>query len=282
MAPGDAPGPGRQGRDGGAGRSARRRTAGVALALVVVAAAVAVAVSAARGSDGSSPDGSSPGGGDAGAEGGAGGGDRLDVAVVGDSLVEQSRDQFVAHAADAGLTVETFAFGGSAPCDWMDTFDELAAAPPRRLVISFAGNDSTPCINPGGGPPRDPETIADAYAEDMPGIVDLFAGTGTELYVVVPPPVGEPASEPAAAAIRAMYRDLVRARPEVTLVDPAPLLGPDGRFHRTLPCEPWEAAECGADGTIEVRHEDGIHLAPAGGERYARVLLAAIGEPTAD
>ena len=213
--------------------------------------------------------------------GDAGGGDRLDVAIVGDSLIEQSRDQFVAHAADAGLTVETFAFGGSAPCDWMDTFDELAAAPPRQLVISFAGNDSTSCINPGGGPPRDPQTIADAYAEDMPGIVDLFAGAGTELYVVVPPPVGEPASEPAAGAIRAMYRDLVRARPEVTLVDPAPLLGPDGRFHRTLPCEPWEAAECGADGTIEVRHEDGIHLAPAGGERYARVLLAAIGVPPA-
>jgi len=279
VTPGDAPGPGRQER-GGAGRSARRRAAGLVLALVVVAVAVAGAL-AARESDGSSPDGGATGG-DAGAEGDAGGDDRLDVAIVGDSLIEQSRDQFVAHATGAGLTVETFAFGGSAPCDWMDTFDELAAAPPRRLVISFAGNDSTPCINPGGGPPRDPRTIADAYAEDMPGIVDLFAGTGTEVYVVVPPPVGEPASEPAAAAIRAMYRDLVQTRPEVTVVDPAPLLGPDGGFHRTLPCEAWEAAGCGADGTIEVRHEDGIHLAPAGGERYARVLLAAIGEPVAD
>lgn len=280
MAPGDQPGPGRPGRGDGAGGSARRRAAGLVLALVVVAVAVAGGL-AARGSDGSSPD-DGPSRDDAGAEGDAGGGDRLDVAIVGDSLVEQSRDQFAAHAGGAGLTVETFAFGGSAPCDWMDTFDELAAAPPRRLVISFAGNDSTPCINPGGGPPRDPQTIADAYAEVMPGIVDLFAGTGTEVYVVVPPPVGEPASEPASAAIRAMYRDLVRARPEVTLVDPAPLLGPDGRFHRTLPCEAWEAAGCGADGTIEVRHADGIHLAPAGGERYARVLLAAIGEPVTD
>lgn len=202
-----------------------------------------------------------------------------DVAIVGDSLVEQSRDQFVAHADEQGLTVETAAFGGSAPCDWMEAFQGLADAPPAVLIISFAGNDSTPCINPGGGPPRDPQTIADAYAEDLPEILDLFAGTRTALYVVVPPPVGEPASEPAAVAIRAMYRDLAAQRPEVTLVDPAPALGPDGRFHPALPCEDWEADACRADGTVELRRDDGIHLTPAGGERYARVLLDAIGHP---
>jgi hypothetical protein len=204
------------------------------------------------------------------------------VAIVGDSLVEQSRDQFIAHTDDLGLTVETAAFGGSAPCDWMDTFESYAAAPPDVLVISFAGNDNTPCVNPDGGPPRDPQTIADAYAADMPGIVDLFRGTGTEVYVVQPPPVGAPASEPAAIAIRAVYRDLAESRPEITLVDPAPLLGPDGSFHRTLPCEPWEETACEADGTVAVRNEDGIHLTSAGGERYARVLLEAIGRPVAD
>ena len=205
--------------------------------------------------------------------------DRLDVAIVGDSLIEQSRDQFRAHAGDGGLTVEAFAFGGSAPCDWLDVFHDLAEARPERLIISFTGNDSTPCINPGGGPPRDPQTIADAYADDLPAIVDLFAGTDTDVYVVVPPPVGEPASEPAAVAIRAMYHDLVDARPDVTLIDPAPLLGPDRRFHRTLPCEHWESATCRADGTVEVRNADGIHLTPAGGERYARTLLEGIGQP---
>ena len=115
--------------------------------------------------------------------------------------------------------------------------------------------------------------------EIMPGIVDLFADTDTRIYVVLPPPVGEPASEPAAVAIRAMYRDLAAERPEVTIVDPAPLLGPDGAFHLTLPCEPWETDVCAPDGTVTVRNADGIHLAPAGGERYARVLLDAIGEP---
>ncbi len=211
----------------------------------------------------------------------------VDVAIVGDSLIEQSRDQFAAHADALGLTVETAAFGGSAPCDWLSTFRDLAESPPDVLIWSFAGNDSTPCINPGGGPPRDPQTIADAYAEQVPEILDLFAGSGTEVYVVQPPPVGEPASEPAAVAIRAMYSELVESypsgpvadRPELTLVDPAPLLGPDRAFHRALPCEAWEQATCGADGTIVLREDDGIHLTPAGGERYARVLLAAIGHP---
>lgn len=202
-----------------------------------------------------------------------------DIAVVGDSLIEQSRDQMQAHADAQGLTVESVAFGGSAPCDWIDAFEEFAAVGPEHLIISFAGNDNTPCIHPEGGPPRDPQTIADAYAEIMPGIVDLFADTDTRIYVVLPPPVGEPASEPAAVAIRAMYRDLAAERPEVTIVDPAPLLGPDGAFHLTLPCEPWETDVCAPDGTVTVRNADGIHLAPAGGERYARVLLDAIGEP---
>jgi lysophospholipase L1-like esterase len=187
----------------------------------------------------------------------------------------------VAHAGDQGLVVETFALGGSAPCDWAElgVFDDLAADPPHHLIISFAGNDYTPCINPTGGPPRDPQTIADAYAQDMPGIIEPFQGTGTEIYVVLPPPVGEPASEPAAAAIRAMYRDLAEDHPDVTVVDPAPLLGPDGRFALSLPCQEWEAAGCAADGTIVVRNADGIHLSPAGGERYARMLLEAIGRP---
>jgi hypothetical protein len=261
---------GRETDDGAAGRARRRRRivgAGVGgLVVVVAGAAAAIAARGPSGDDGPAPPPSAA----------------LDVAVVGDSLIEQSRDQLVAHADDLGLTVETWAFGGSAPCDWTDVFEELEASPPAHLVVSFAGNDSTPCVHPGAGPPRDPATIAAAYAEMMPGILDPFADTGTAVYLAVPPPVGAPASEPAAAAIRTVYRDLASDRPWLTIVDPAPLLGPDGRFHRSLPCEPWEADQCEPDGTVTVRRDDGIHLTPACGERYARMLLAAAGRPVED
>lgn len=257
-------------------RAALRRDRLTALAAAAAIAAVLVGVLAvarlARGDDGRD-------GGSARIEDDPGsGGARIDIAVVGDSLIEQSRDQLAAHADAAGLRLEAHAFGGSAPCDWRDELARLAEAEPRHLVLSFAGNDNTPCVNPEGGGPRDPQTIADAYAEMMPGLLDLFAEADTEVYLALPPPVGEPASEPAAAAIRATYRDLAAGRPELTLIDPAPLLGDDdGRFAAALPCEPWEADECGPDGTITVRLPDGIHLTEAGGERYARVVMATIG-----
>ena len=209
-------------------------------------------------------------------------GRQLDVAIVGDSLIEQSRDQFAAHAGDLGMSVESVAFGGSAPCDWMDEFERFAADPPAVLIVSFAGNDNTPCVNPTGGGFRDPQTIADAYAVMVPGILDLYADTPTDLYLVLPPPVGPPASEPAAAAIRQVYRDVAAGRDDVTVVDPGTVLGEDGAFHPALPCEPWEGAVCAADGTVTVRREDGIHLTEAGGERYARALLDAIGAPVDD
>jgi lysophospholipase L1-like esterase len=253
-----------------------RWLAGAAGAGLVVAVIVLAIVSR---DDGGGDDGGGDDGGGGDGPGDTGGAERLDVAIVGDSLIEQSRDQFRAHAEAAGLTVEAVAFGGSAPCDWMDDFERFAEARPRHLIISFAGNDNTPCINPAGGGFRDPATIARAYADMMPGIVELFAGTGTEVHVALPPPMGPPASEPAAAAIRATYRDLADARDDVTLVDPAPLLGPDGEFDRTLPCEEWEAAACAPDGTVTLRNADGIHLTPEGGERYARVLLEAVGAP---
>jgi lysophospholipase L1-like esterase len=260
---------GRDTGDGAARRPRRRYVVTGALGfLLVVVAGAAVAIAGRATSDGDADRGPAASG--------------PDVAVVGDSLIEQSRDQFVAHAEERGLTVRTWAYGGSAPCDWLDVFDELAAAPPDHLVISFSGNDYTPCVNPDGGPPRDPATVAAAYAEMMPGIVDRFADGGAAVYVVVPPPVGEPSSEPTAAAVRAVYTELAAERPWLTIVDPAPLLGPDRRFHLTLPCEAWEADDCRPDGTVTVRRDDGIHLTPTGGERYARSLMTAIGHPVQD
>lgn len=254
----------------------RRRVVLVA-ALAVLVALVAVPLGlAVLSSDDEAPSDDPAAGGE---DGQPGGGAVPDVAVIGDSLVEQSRDQFAAHAADAGLTVEAMAFGGSAPCDWRDEFERFAAAGVETMIVSFAGNDNTRCVNPAGGGPRDPETIADAYRAMVPELLEPYAGTGTDVYLVTPPPVGPPASEPAAAAIRRAYRDIADGRAHVTLVDPGPSLSPDGAFHASLPCEPWDAARCSAEGTVTVREDDGIHLTAAGGERYARALLAAIGHP---
>lgn len=206
------------------------------------------------------------------------GGDDLDVAVVGDSFMAQSRDQFLAHADARHDSAEVLVLGGTGVCDWRPQLDEILDRRPRDLVLSFAGNDLTKCMlrTP---TPSTPAQTASEYAADIGELVGRFRGTSprTRIYLVMPPPVAKPEFEANAAAMRRMYKRFAAAHPEVTLVDVNGELGPDQRFHAALPCQSWEKADCGPDGTIELRRTDGIHLTPAGGERYARALLGALG-----
>lgn len=201
---------------------------------------------------------------------------RLDVAIVGDSFVEQSRDQFRAHAEADGMTVEVSAFGGTAACDHGDELAAYAERQPDTLIVSFAGNDITPCME--RGPAPSPEQTAQEYEVDFDSLVGEFLAVSpaTRVYVVPPPPIRDAQYEVNAVAMRAMYDRYAAEHPRTEVVDVTPVLAPDGAFHASLPCESWEAEACGPDGTVQLREEDGIHLTAAGGERYARALLAAI------
>jgi lysophospholipase L1-like esterase len=208
----------------------------------------------------------------------SGGDSDLDVAIAGDSFIELTRDQFRAHADQLGMTNDVSAFGGTAACDWKEEVAAYAERHPRVLILSFAGNDVTPCMlrTP---EPSSAEQTADEYESDFTAMVAGVEETSpdTRIYMVPPPPVRDAVFESNAAAMRSMYDRFAREHPEVTLIDVTTELGADHQFHASLPCEPWEQAECAADGTIVLRTDDGIHLTPAGGERYARVLLDAIG-----
>lgn len=64
------------------------------------------------------------------------------VVLDGDSLSAQASDHFielVGGEADATLRV----FGGTAPCDWLDTMRFGAEAIEPRVVIQYAGNAFT-------------------------------------------------------------------------------------------------------------------------------------------
>jgi lysophospholipase L1-like esterase len=205
---------------------------------------------------------------------------QLDVAVVGDSFMEQSRDQFLAHTTDRKEEAQVSALGGTGVCDWNDQLDEILDERPKALVLSFAGNDLTPCMKRTAAASTPDQTAAE-YAEDLDSWVSRFRAVSprTQIYLVMPPPVAKPEFEANAAAMRAMYQRFVATHPKITLVDVSPELGPDHRFHTDLPCESWEQQSCAPGGTIELRKTDGIHLTPAGGERYARAILAAMDRP---
>jgi SGNH domain-containing protein len=206
----------------------------------------------------------------------------LDIAVVGDSFAVQSRDAIRELAAGRGLRAEVTAYDGTALCTFEPQFEDLAVRRPGVLVLAFAGNDLQPCINTtcsqqGGDPllecrPRDGTELAADYRADLEELLTRWRDVGADIYVVSPPPIADPRAAERAAAMRVMYADLVADHPEVGLIDPSTRLDPEGRgFVERLPCEDYDT--CDPDGTVLVRQPDGIHLTPAGGQRYARALF---------
>lgn len=240
--------------DAPAGTRTRRRVSRAALAGAVVAGLFATGIYAA--SRGDEP------------------ADRPDVVLVGDSFAQQSADQFLALATDDGLHAEVFAFGGSAICSWESQLAEVVTREPARLVLSFAGNDLHPCINPDEVGDRAPELVAELYREQLDGVVRQFRDAGSQIFVVGPPPIKDPRFEGYASAMRRMYASYHEDHPEVTVIETFDALGPGEEYHKALPCEPGEP--CGTDGLVVLRQDDDIHLTPEGGKRYAQAVLDAI------
>jgi lysophospholipase L1-like esterase len=235
--------------------------AGVAVVLAVLAVAAALGLRAANRDDGA-----------------ANRDDRLDMALVGDSFADQAQASFLAHAATDRKTAEVSAYGGIGVCDRVDALADIAQRSPRVLILSFAGNDITPCMLRTDTPSTAEET-AEEYQSDLESVLADFraASPDTRVYVVPPPPIRDAQFETNAAAMRDMYARLVDEFPDIAVIDVTGQLGPDQQFHVSLPCEDWEDAWCQADGMVVLRQDDGIHLSPAGAERYTRAVLEAIG-----
>jgi hypothetical protein len=206
----------------------------------------------------------------------AGGAFGSDLAVVGDSFLQQANPQLDALTKAQGTSLQAFGLGGTSICHFAGVFDDLAAAPPRVLVLSFAGNDLPhTCFNP-TGEVRDAETVAANYRPQLDEVVRRFMDLGSKVYVVLPPPIRDAQYEARASAMRELYRSTHDDEPNLRLIDSATTLDPDGQgFVESLPCEDWDV-DCPASGQIVLRQDDGIHLTPAGGERYARAILDAV------
>jgi hypothetical protein len=205
---------------------------------------------------------------------GENGSDRLDLVVVGDSFAQQSGDQLLALADDFDLRAEVFAYGGSSICNWRSTLEEVAEREPERLVLSFAGNDIDGCVNPDAIPNRAPAEVAAIYRRDLDSTLELFRASGADIYVVSPPPVQEARFEGYASAMREMYRDYALEHPRVTVIETFEQLGPDRQYHASLPCVADEP--CGGNDEVVLRQDDGIHLTPEGGKRYAQAIMGEI------
>ena len=75
------------------------------------------------------------------------------ILVFGDSLTFSAASYLEEDANAAGRAIEIFARPGAALCDWMpDVEERLPAGPASAVVLVFAGNDNTGCVNGLAGP----------------------------------------------------------------------------------------------------------------------------------
>jgi hypothetical protein len=182
--------------------------------------------------------------------------DRL--VVVGDSLAEAT-EPVIRYATPGKMFVRKF-FGGTAPCDWLD--DDLEATPTTVVVITFTGNNLTPCMLDGAGARLIDEPLVEKYRADVGVLIEHARASGA--WVVL---VGQPLRHPSFDAdlevegINAVYRQYATTMSEVSYVDAGQFVEtPDGAYTDRLPCAEFDT-DCAPDGTTVVRG-DGVHFCP--------------------
>lgn len=137
---------------------------------------------------------------------------------------------------------EVRAFGGTAPCDWLDNIRAaVARRPPEVAVLLFVGNTFTPCT---GG------TTA-GYGVDVAEATTLLRAAGSSVVIVAAPPFG---GGPSPNPVNAAYA------PSGHLVwGPSESVAPEGVYSQ------------------EFREADGVHLNPAGALRFAEAIRNEVG-----
>lgn len=182
--------------------------------------------------------------------------DRL--VLVGDSLAVAVAP--VIRYVTPGMEFVSKFFGGTAPCDWIDA--DLETTPTTVVVISFTGNNMTPCMFDGTGAQLKDERLVDAYRADIGVLIARARAAGA--WVVL---VGQPHRDPKFAAdlvvegLNAVYQEYAVTIAHVSYVDAGRSVEtPDGRYTDRLPCTELDT-DCAPDGTTVVRG-DGLHFCP--------------------
>jgi hypothetical protein len=210
--------------------------------------------------------------------------DRL--VLVGDSLAEATAP--VIRYVTPGKAFVTKFWGGTAPCDWID--DDLGATPTTVVVITFTGNNLTPCMFDGTGAGLIDQALVDRYRADVGVLIDHARAAGA--WVVL---VGQPVRHPSFDAdvevdgINAVYRQFAASLDRVSYVDAGRFVEtPEGGYTDRLPCTELDT-DCAGDGTTVVRG-DGVHFCPvvdavpcpvwsSGAVRFGLGIAAAANDP---
>jgi hypothetical protein len=213
------------------------------------------------------------------------------VDVYGDSLALQSQDALEAQGRAHGLKVTVNAFYGLAPCDISQFVMSDIDSSPDALVLSFSGNNLSPCMQRKGKPISGPAYFA-VYRHDVGNFVAAASARGIAVFVVGSPAFPSIENIPDRIELNRVFREIAARYAGARYVPSAPFVSPRG-FTRRLPCLPGETIALGCrGGTIEMRAGNGIHFDEphpvpcpvrhdvceysAGGRRYADAILAGL------
>jgi hypothetical protein len=198
-------------------------------------------------------------------------GDSL-VVVPGQSLLQLvARNRAMTPAAEIDGRVAT----GLTRPDVFDWFDhvraEMRTLHPKAVVVSFGANDShnymtglPPGVSIGtlGSPSWTRE-----YARRVGGLMDDVIQRGGYVFWIGAPVARGPDQSRGFAIIDRIVRREADKRTRAYFIDTRALLSPGGTFEEFLPDSQGELTQ--------VRAADGVHFAPAGGDRVAAKVLEA-------
>lgn len=198
--------------------------------------------------------------------------------VGGDSMAQVFGQSLVAAAEATGVVDPTLHYemaSGLTRPDYYDWPRALAAdvdeADPEVVVVVFGVNDAQGIVLADGSPIQqvaDPAWAVE-YRRRVGTVMDQLRAEDRMIVWVGQPPMREPDYGARLAIVNEAFRAEAAARPWVTYVDPAGVLGDQaGAYTEVLP----DTAGAPAD----VRQDDGIHLTTPGGDLLAAHVLAAV------
>jgi hypothetical protein len=220
--------------------------------------------------------------------GGCGSDGRTKVAVIGDSLVNQSTTYLTDQLRDRGYEPKIASLSGAATCDLFEPIGRLRDDfDPDVVAFSFSGNAIGPCMQHRDGSALSNAEYVDKYRDDTERAIEMF-DDGTSVYLVGAPVSGTPDDR-----VFRIYQDLAKRYPNVTFVDGGKYVSPNHTFVQTLPCLRGEP-QCNGPVVDGVRHNvvrapDEAHFCPvepatdepcpvyaSGGYRFARAIAEAV------
>jgi hypothetical protein len=202
--------------------------------------------------------------------------DPLRVVIAGDSMTESAGPAFVATLEATGVVTTTrelrYSSGLTRPdyFDWPARLRQLVADHRAEAVVLWVGaNDAQGILTPHGAASFGTQAWIAEYRSRVAALMAELTQGGRIVYWLGEPIMRDAGFDQRMALITGIYRDEARRHAGVRFVDTRPVFTDrNGSYSAYLP---------GSDGQpVLVRRQDGIHLTPAGADRLAPTLTAAI------